>query len=85
MSATIPSLKSFVEGFTTGGVGYKIDHNAGRVFTTGTIGGSNSSDQSHKLKESKARAARDEIDDPKDTNRAVGSNPTEREESWQTK
>jgi len=33
MSATIPCLKSFVQGFTTGGVGYVIDPNAGRVLT----------------------------------------------------
>jgi len=38
MSATIPCLKAFVEGFTTGGAGFVVDPNAGRIITTTTIG-----------------------------------------------
>lgn len=57
MSATIPCLKSFVEGFTTGGVGYVTDPNAGRVPTVTT----NDSEGSYELRKVVAQAAEEDV------------------------
>ncbi|KAH7304659.1 hypothetical protein BKA65DRAFT_544142 [Rhexocercosporidium sp. MPI-PUGE-AT-0058] len=51
MSATIPCMKSFIEGFMTGGVGYVTDPQAGRV-PTKTTGQSAESDESDESDES---------------------------------
>lgn len=55
MSATIPCMKSFVGGFTTGGVGYVIDPNAGRVLTNTTVSNVRS-EESYELGKLRGRA-----------------------------
>lgn len=52
MSATIPTLKGFVKGFTTGGVGYTEDMSAGR-----SSGNNTTSFQLRSLSKSKTKAA----------------------------